>query len=144
MNPIMPIGVQPQSEDVRGIIERHNSQAEKWYAEGNVEALLSIFAADAWQMPPNMPALAGRDAIRQFWSNAFRFGRWDFTLRTQAVDVSGDVAIERGEYEVRFTAGSAAPMPSFVDRGNYLVHWRHDPDGQWRVVADAPVSELPR
>jgi ketosteroid isomerase-like protein len=141
----MPSGVPSQSQDVvRAIIERHNAQAEKWYAEGNVEALLSIFAEDAWQMPPNTPALVGRESIRQYWSNAFRSGHWDFSLHTQAVEVSGGLAIERGKYEVRFTAGPSGPMPSFADRGNYLVHWRHEPDGQWRVVADAPVSELLR
>jgi hypothetical protein len=34
-------------------------------------------------------------------------------------------------------------MASFEDRGNYLVHWRLEADGQWRAVGDAPVSELP-
>jgi hypothetical protein len=34
-------------------------------------------------------------------------------------------------------------MVSFEDRGNYLVHWWHESDGQWRAVGDAPVSELP-
>lgn len=27
--------------------------------------------------------------------------------------------------------------------GNYLVHWRLEEDGEWRIVADAPVSEVP-
>lgn len=50
-----------------------------------------------------------------------------------------------GKYVLRFTAGPGAPpgMASVEDRGNYLAHWRHEADGQWRVVADAPVSELP-
>jgi ketosteroid isomerase-like protein len=131
------------TESVRAIIERHNAHAEKCYGKGDVNALLSIFTADAWQLPPHMPALVGHEAIRTFWLQAFASGTWEFRLRTQAVEVQGALAVERGVYEVRFTASANAPMPSFEDRGNYLVHWRQEPDGEWRVAADAPVSELP-
>lgn len=131
-------------EDVRAIIDRANSEAEKFYAAGNIDALVTLFAEDAWQMPPNQPALVGRQAIRQFWSQAVQWGKWDFSLQAQDVDVSGPMAVERGKYVLRFTAGPAAPpgLRSIEDRGNYLVHWRREADGKWRIVADAPVSEL--
>jgi uncharacterized protein (TIGR02246 family) len=130
---------------VRQTIERHNATAVRCYAAGDIEALASIFAEDAWQMPPHQPALVGRSAIREFWRKAIQWGKWDFTLITQSVDVGDPIAVERGTYVLSFTAGSGAPpgMTSFLDRGNYLVHWRREPDGEWRVAADAPVSELP-
>ncbi len=31
---------------------------------------------------------------------------------------------------------------AYLTFGN-LVHWRHEADGQWRIVGDAPVSALP-
>ena len=115
------------------------------YASRDIEALASIFTDDAWQMPPHQPALIGRHAIREFWRNAVQWGAWDFKLTIQSVDVSDPIAVERGSYVLSFKAGADAPpgMTSFQDRGNYLVHWRHEPDGEWRIVADAPVSELP-
>lgn len=130
---------------IRKVIERHNADAIRCYATGDGESLASLFAEDGWQMPPNNPPLVGRDAIREFWRNALRWGKWDFTLTVQSVDVSEPIAVERGTYVLRFTAGTGAPpgMQSCEDRGNYLVHWRHEPDGDWRIVADAPVSELP-
>ena len=130
---------------VREAIVRNNANAVRWYAAGDAESLAGMCAEGAWQMPPNQLPLKGREAIRQFWRQAFQWGKWDFTLETQDVDVSGPLAVERGKYVVRFTAGSGAPpgMASFEDRGNYLVHWRHEADGQWRAVGDAPVSELP-
>lgn len=132
--------------EVRTIIERHNSNAERWYASGEVDSVASLFAEDAWQMPPNSPPLVGREAIRQFWRQAVKWGKWEFSLRTQDVSVSGPVAIERGKYVLKFVAGPGAPpgMASFADQGNYLVHWRRESDGEWRAVGDAPVSELPR
>ena len=133
------------SDEVRRSIEKQNAIAVRAYATGDVEALASIVAEDAWQMPPNLPAVVGRAAIREFWRGAFGWGKWTFAFDTQAVDVSGPLAVERGRYMLRFMAGAGAPpgMNSFEDRGNYLVHWRQGSDKQWRVVADAPVSELP-
>ncbi len=130
---------------VRSVIEQHNADAVRWYAAGDVDSLVSIFAEDAWQMPPNSPALVGREAIRAYWREAVKRGKWEFSLQVQKVDVSGPLAVERGRYVVKFTAGQAAPAGtrSFEDRGNYVAQWRHEPNGQWLVVADAPVSELP-
>lgn len=132
-------------EGVREAIDRHNANLVRWYASGDIESVISVFAEDAWQMPPNNPPLVGRNAIASFWRQASQWGKWDFMLKAQDVEVSGPMAVERGTYTLTFTAGPAAPlgMPSFEDRGNYLVHWRHEPDGQWRIVGDAPVSELP-
>lgn len=133
------------SDEVRRSIEKQNATAVRAYAAGDAETLAAMFAEDALQMPPNLPALVGRIAIREFWREAFGLGKWIFTFATQSVDVSGQMAVECGKYVLRFTAGTGAPsgMKSFEDRGNYLVYWRQESDGQWRVVADAPVSELP-
>src|SRR5512142_2701798 len=130
---------------VRSVIERHNADAARWYAAGDVDSLAALFAQDAWQMPPNNPPLVGRDAIRQFWRQAVGWGKWEFSLQTQDVSVGGPVAVERGKYALKFAAGPGAPpgMTSFEDHGNYLVHWRRESDSEWRVAGDAPVSEVP-
>lgn len=137
-----PAGAQ-EAEDVRGVIDEHNAKLKVWYATGEIDSVASVFAEDAWQMPPNGPPLVGRDAIRDFWSQAVQWGRWDFTLEARDVSVSGPMAVERGAYVLGFTPGPDSPLPAFEDRGNYLVHWQLEEDGEWRIVADAPVSELP-
>lgn len=133
----------PNPQAVRQTIEAHNASVERWYLAGHVDSLLSVFAEDVWQLPPNMAPVVGRDSLRAFWTTALTWGRWEFGLQTQDVVTSGSIAVERGRYTLKFTPGAQAPMPAFEDRGNYVVLWRQDPDGQWRAVWDAPVSELP-
>jgi ketosteroid isomerase-like protein len=128
---------------VRQTIDAHNASVERWYLAGNVDSLVTVFAEDVWQLPPNMAPVVGRDSLRAFWTNALNWGRWEFDLQTQDVVTSGSISVERGRYTLKFTPGAQAPMPAFEDRGNYVVLWRQEPDGQWRAVWDAPVSELP-
>lgn len=129
--------------DVREVIDTHNANIERWYVAGHADSIASVFAEDGWQMPPNAPPLVGRDSVRAFWANATRWGRWEFDLQSRDVITEGSLAVERGKFTLRFTPGSQAPMPAFEDRGNYVVLWRRDTDGEWRIVWDAPVSEMP-
>jgi SnoaL-like protein len=70
--------VSSQSVDsVREVIDRLNSNAARWYAAGDVDSVVSIFADDAWQMPPNNPPLVGRQAIRDFWRQAVQWCKWE-------------------------------------------------------------------
>jgi ketosteroid isomerase-like protein len=134
-----------ETATVRRIIEGHNANLERWYAGGEIDRVAEVFAEDCWQMPPNAEPMIGRAALRAGWKQAMRLGQWAFSLETRDVVVSGDIAVERGRYVLEFTAGPEAPddMPSHVDRGNYVVLWRRESDDEWRIVWDAPVSELP-
>lgn len=130
-------------EVVRATIDRTNKTLERLYAEGKIDSAAMFFAEDVWQMPPNSPPLVGREAYVDFWSQAVRWGTWQFDLDVRDVVVGGPFAVERGKYTLRFDAGSESPLPSSEDRGSYVVLWRLESDGQWRIVWDAPVSELP-
>jgi ketosteroid isomerase-like protein len=137
-------GVRSQDpEVVRATLDRINKTLERLYAEGQIDSAAMFFAEDVWQMPPNSPPLVGRDSYIEFWSQAVQWGIWQFNLDVQDVVVSDSFAVERGEYTLAFDAGPESPIPSSEDRGNYVVLWRMEPDGQWRIVWDAPVSELP-
>lgn len=141
----MPDSNASNAADVRRIIEEKNADLESWYAAGRIDRVAECFAEEVWQMPPGSPPLVGRAALRDFWAQAVQWGDWRFILDTADVIVSGDLAVERGRYTLRFQAGPQAPehMESFADRGNYVVVWQHDDDGEWRILWDAPVSELP-
>jgi ketosteroid isomerase-like protein len=128
---------------VRYIIDSLNNRFVALIGAGQADSASTLFASDVWQMPPNMMPLVGRDSLRTFWTNMTKSGKVEFDLQTQDVIAADSIAVERGSYNLKFTAGRGAPMPSFVDHGNYVVFWRQDSDGHWRIVWDAPVSTVP-
>ncbi|WP_375324452.1 YybH family protein [Flagellimonas sp. GZD32] len=130
------------SEQIKQIIDAKNAKAEAWYLAGNVDSLASIFASNSIQMPPNMPPLVGIEGYKAGWTQNLQFGKWDFNLETQEVKASGNLATEWGKYTVIFTPNDNSPIPPMNDKGNYVVLWEKI-DGDWKIVWDAPVSEIP-
>ena len=136
---------QQLSAEVRTVIEAYNSDLGRYYASGDIDSVISVFAEDARQMASNSPALEGREKIRAFWKQAVSWGRWDFTLTTVSVVANGPLAVELGRYQLQFTPGPSAPsgINAFTDTGDYVCYWRLDDDGKWRIVYDTAATERP-
>jgi len=133
----------PDPAQVRRVIDETNQRLERFYAEGKIDSAAMCFAEDVWQMPPNAPPLRGRRMFEAFWTQAVGWGTWRFDLNAEDVVVEDSIAVERGAYTLSFEPGPDAPIPASSDRGNFLVLWRLEGDGVWRIVWEAPVSELP-
>jgi len=106
-----------EADAVRKIIDRHNVDLSKWYAAGDIDAVVQVFAEDCWQMPPHSEPLVGRTAVREFWKQAVQWGKWQFTLETQDVFVSGPIAVERGKYILARLAAADRRWPAGARRG---------------------------
>lgn len=127
----MEMSMEMDPMELRSAIE---SAAAEWEAaanSGDAAALADLYTADATLLPDGGEIVRGHDAVRQFWGDflaALPEGA-TIDLETIAVEGAGDLAYEIG----RFTASAGGET---LDAGKYLVVWRHEPDGSWKLTAD--------
>lgn len=95
------------------------------------------YTEDAVVLPPNGPALKGREAITAYFSSFPPTSKWE----TEYVDVmgSGDLAVAVGTYDI-----TVAPpgQPEQPDQGKWIEVFRKQPDGHWKTVRDTFNSDL--
>jgi uncharacterized protein (TIGR02246 family) len=109
--------------------------------QGDADAWVGVFSADAVQMPPNFPTNTGREAIRR-WSKGFLDAvHAEFALEVEEVRLADDWAFERGTYRIRVT--SKAGGEAFPDTGKYITVYERQPDGAWLVARDIWNSNHP-
>jgi uncharacterized protein (TIGR02246 family) len=108
---------------------------------GDVDGMMSGYADDAVQMPPNEPAVTGKDAIRARYQADLE--QLDMMLENPAEEiiVKGDWAILRGTYV--FGGTPKADGEPIQDTGKYMVTWRRQADGSWRVAHEIWNSDNP-
>ena len=131
-----------QPGDAENAIRVANSAFMNNVRSANFDALVnSYYAPDAVLMPPETPALHGRESIRQFFNAVNTAGAADIAITTDNVIQSCDMATEVGHYDFAMTPRNAGAATTH-ELGKYLVTWRKI-DGQWRVVADMFSANAP-
>ena len=119
---------------VRTAIDSVNKGVIDAFTKGDPTALAAHYESDAIVMAPNGPAWKGRSGIEESAKGMFgQAAIKDMKLETDDLVVSGDLAVETGRYSmtVEPKGGKAAP-----DKGKYLVVWRRQADGSWKIHRD--------
>ena len=91
--------------------------------------VVAYYTEDGILLPPNGPAVQGRDAMRRL------FESWPklISFKENILEIEGrrDVAYVRGTYEMALSPpGSKAPVH---DVGKSLAVWERQADGRWLV-----------
>jgi uncharacterized protein (TIGR02246 family) len=119
---------------VRHAIETTNARFADAAKRGDTAVVGAIYADDVVVMMPNEPAQRGRDAALKSFASAFtRAQLKEFNIKTDDVQVGGDLAVETGTYEMTM---QAAPGREVKDKGKYVVVWKRQGDGSWKIVRD--------
>jgi uncharacterized protein (TIGR02246 family) len=108
---------------------------------GDAEGMATQYVDDAVVVPPGGRMIAGRDSIRAFWTPRNPdFRTLAHSLTTDRLEVTGDVAVEVGTWRQEGQMRNEAPRES---AGRYVVVWRRQADGAWRMQFDTWTAPFP-
>ncbi len=99
--------------------------------DGDAAGFADLHTEDTIRMPPNSPALVGKDAIRSD-SQAF-VDQVVITLSNEVaeVEVTGDWAFVRGDWKATVTPKEGGQTAE--ESGKWLSIAQRQPDGSWKL-----------
>jgi len=108
----------------------------------DAEKFMAVYAEDATVMMEAMADVSGKATIREAITAMMSDPNFALSFAADKVVVarSGDLAYETGSYQM--TMSDAKKKPA-TQSGHYVVVWRKEADGAWKVVIDAPISDPP-
>jgi ketosteroid isomerase-like protein len=124
----------PTANDVAAL-NRLQHQVDSAIIAGDTERYLTLITDDAVLMPPNRPAVSGKEAVGS-WNRAMssQVRITEYVSRDDEVVVAGDWAFRRATVDWTITP-SAGGSP-IRDTGKYIIIYRRQRDGSWKVARD--------
>ncbi len=107
---------------------------------GDPASLAALYTEDATLLPPNSEPIRGRQGIQAFMGTLMEMGLREATLETVDVEYLGDVAHEVGAYTLKIEPKGGQAT---TDRGKYVVVWKRDGDGPWKLAVDMWNTNTP-
>lgn len=119
--------------EAQAAIEAANARFSEAFARGDASALAAMYTPDAIAFPPGSEMVRGNEAIASFWKTSRDGGVRSATLTTIDVGRSGDVAYEVGTVSLEVQAEGKEPTTATA---KYVVVWKRQPDGSWKLHRD--------
>jgi len=121
------------ASDARVLAEIDAARTAFWDAheQGDASALADLVTDDAVLWAPGMEDASGRAFIRTAAEGMFAaMSISDFEIESYEVQLHDALAYELATYSETLTPRDGQAS---VVRGRYLIVWRRDSDGRWRV-----------
>ncbi len=125
----------------RETIEKRRNDFVAAFNREDIPALSDLLSDDHIQMPPNRPAIRGKQGTSTFWGEGFRAAKSRVSAFTEDFEIAGDLATDRFRWSMETTpkgGGSTAH-----DEGKCVWIWRRK-DGQWKLAQAIWSSDLPQ
>jgi ketosteroid isomerase-like protein len=102
---------------------------------GDVELILSYWTDDAVVFAPGLPAVVGKDALRQYVQGSLQIPGFKISWTSKDVTLSpdGNLAYLFSRNAVTLNAPDGTPATT---EGRAVTIWRRELDGEWRCAVD--------
>lgn len=118
---------------IRQVIDQKNAQLIQAFIAGDAAGVAGMFTSDGVLMLNGMPQITGRAAIEQTLVGVFGAVKYHSVVaNVQEVQLFGDYALEMGTTVFTYEAGGR----TVVDQGKYVVGWKREPGGDWKIHRD--------
>jgi ketosteroid isomerase-like protein len=104
-----------------------------------LDDLVELYVPDALVQRPNVPAVRGTAAIREFFFGVLEAGMSEVELDPLRSELFGDFGYEAGRCKSLLPVAMGKRRE---ERGKYLVLLSRQANGEWRIVADSWSSDL--
>jgi uncharacterized protein (TIGR02246 family) len=125
-------GTAPDRQDAEADLRAAAAAFSAAFEAGDTTALGELYTADALLLAPG-DTVRGRAAIRRWFAPREGGNRFDHSLTADAIDIHGNLAIDRGWWTQAIDRDDGTTS---VASGVYLVIWRREADGRWRMAYD--------
>ncbi len=142
---ILSIGACTKKVDTEADIEAFKITHDEFDAAinaGDLDSWMSFYTDSAIRMISNMPALIGKDAIRDVYKSFFEQNAFEGGGLIEEVIVCGDWAFIRGTYTFTVTP-NVGGEPIREDLGKWVAFNKRQPDGSWKYHRFIYNSDLP-
>jgi ketosteroid isomerase-like protein len=115
---------------------RRDSEWAHAASEGrDVDHILSYWTDDAVVLPPGLPPVVGKAALRQYVEGSMQIPGFRITWESKDVTFSpdGQLAYMFSRNEVTVNAPDGTPI---ITEGRAVTIWRRESDGEWRCAVD--------
>lgn len=132
------------SAEAKRAIDAANATWARLTAAGHADSIAEFYHANGVMLPPNMPPVRGKEAIRAFMvtMNSMSSPPPILTIHAESVWASGPWAMELGRWNFAWAAGAKRPPGApAADSGKYVVRWVNE-NGRWLMVQDIWNSDV--
>jgi uncharacterized protein (TIGR02246 family) len=126
--------------EVRQQIEQAVARFVETFNRGDAAALAAMYDTGGVVLAPNAPVMRGRQNIEALWAGARQQGFKTLNLAVNSVELIGDHAIELGSYTLVIQPPGQSET---TDRGKYMVLWKRQADGTWKLYRDMFNTSMP-
>jgi ketosteroid isomerase-like protein len=128
-----------------GAIEAIRAADAAWlkaFRAKDLDASVGFLDANGSMLVPHAPIVTGKKAVKKLIAAGFDLKDYKLSWRPDKAGVarSGELGYTSGKYKVSFMDASGRTI---FEKGKYLMIWKKQKNGDWKVLFDMNNSDSP-